>query len=99
MIETQTLKGARMDYNEPGWWAVVLAALGGFIGFRVAAAKDAVRIETMQSEQTAIKERLRSLENGSISTATTLATLAAQMEGISRTLTRMEGKIDGKADK
>lgn len=88
-----------MDFTEPGWWAIAIAALGGFFGWRVATAKDAVRIDTMQREQEAMKERLRSLENGSIATATALATMGANIESIGKTLSRLEGKLDGKADK
>ena len=92
-------EGKDMDFSEPGWWAVAVAAIGGFFGWRVKSAQDAVRIEALLRDQEGIKERLRALENGSVSTATALATLAAQVEGIGRTLTRMENKLDGKADK
>ena len=87
------------DRLEPHWWAFIATAVAGFLGWRVKSAQDAVRIQAMNEEMKAVKERLRALENGSISTATALATLATQMEGIGRTLNRMEGKIDGKADK
>ena len=94
------IDGEEMDFsNGTGWLALILTAAGGFIGWRVKSAQDAVRIEMLQRDNEAIKERLRGLENGSVTTATALATLAAQIEGIGRTLTRMENKLDGKADK
>jgi hypothetical protein len=99
MAYTTSDKGRDMDFSEPGWWAIASAAVAGFVGWRMSTAKDAVRIETMQREQEAMKERLRSLESGSLATATALAKLGAQMDGISHTLTRLENKMDGKADK
>jgi hypothetical protein len=99
MTYTTGDKGGSMDIMEPGWWAMGIAALGGFVGWRVVTAKDNVRIELMAREQEAIKERLRTLEVGTTSTATALATLAAQFENIGRTLERLETKLDEKADK
>ena len=92
--------GEKMDFSSgTGWLALALAAAGGFIGWRVKSAQDAVRIEMLQRDIESVKERLRGLENGSVTTATALATLAAQIEGIGRTLTRLENKLDGKSDK
>lgn len=88
-----------VNIEEPGWWAVAIAALGAFIGWRTKAAADSVKIQMLESETSAVKERLRALENGSVATASALATLSAQMEGLGRTLARIDARLDGKADK
>jgi hypothetical protein len=99
MAYTTSDKDRNMDFTEPGWWAIASAAVAGFVGWRMSTAKDAVRIESMMRDQEAMKERLRSLENGSMATATALAKLGAEMQAINRVLSRLENKLDGKVDK
>ncbi len=86
----------RMD---PGWWAIILTMAGGILGWWWRGAQNAARLETVARDLDRIAERVKSLENGSVTTTAALASVAAQLEGISRTLTRLEGKLDGKADK
>lgn len=96
-IETE---GTGMDFdNGTGWVAIGVGIVASVIGWRVKSAVDSERMASLSRDMEALKDRVRGLEHGSISTATALATLATQIEGIGKTLTRMENKLDGKADK
>lgn len=84
---------------EPHWWAIIFAAVTGFLGWRMKSAQDAVRIENAVREIDRIAERVRVLEGSTTTTVATLASISTSLESIGKTLTRLENKIDGKADK
>lgn len=88
-----------MNDIEPHWWALIGVAVAGFLGWRLSSAQDAVRIQALTDKTNALAERLNSLENGTVTTASTLATLTAHIEAISNTLSRVERKLDEKVDK
>ena len=99
-----------MPWKEPGWWAIAIAvgsAVVGYIGAllqrRVNLERQIVelqaQIKALMQEQERQQSRLRSLEAGSINTSSALASIGTSIEGIGRTLTRLEAKLDGKADK
>lgn len=88
-----------MNIDEPGWWAIGVGLVGAFIGWRSKSAQDSLKIQMLEADATAVKERLRALESGSVATASALATLSAQIEGMGRTLTRIDNRLDGKVDK
>jgi len=92
-------EGPGMDFTEPGWWSLFAVAVAAFFGWRIKAAQDAVRIETMQRDMDTLRQRLASLESGSANIAITLAGQGERLEGIVRTLLRIEGRLEGKADK
>jgi hypothetical protein len=92
-------KGGGMDFTQPGWWAVAIAALGGFFGWRIATAKDAVRIEALKASVEKLEAKVSGVETGRAQDRVALATMAANIESIGRTLARLENKLDGKADK
>ena len=88
---------------EPGLWSFVLAAVTGAAGWiwrgGSERAKTEAALQNLIREHERIEKRLNSLESGSVSTERALATMSAQMEGVGRTLTRIESKLDGKQDK
>ena len=88
---------------EPGLWSFILAAVTGAAGWiwrgGSERAKTEAALQNLIREQERMEKRLSALETGSVGTAKTLATMSAQMEGVGRTLTRIESKLDGKADK
>jgi hypothetical protein len=88
---------------EPHWWGIIVAAITGFLGWRLKAAQDAVRLETLMRDferlELRLEARVKSLEQGSISTATALASINAELIGIGRTLKRLDDRLDSKADR
>ena len=96
MVETTE---AGMPYREPHWWGLILAALSGLFAWRVRGAQDAVRVEQAVREIDAVKSRVAQLEHGQASVNANLSAISAQLEGIGRTLERLERRLDGKADK
>lgn len=88
-----------MPWKDPSWWAIGLTALAGFIGWRVKGAADGVRLANAVEEIGALKARVASLEHAHAATTASLAAISTQLEGIGRTLDRIERRIDGKADK
>lgn len=99
---TQTEQGMPSNL-EPHWWAIIVAAVTGFLGWRLKAAQDAVRLETLMRDferlEVRIEARVKSLEQGSLSTASALASITAEIQSIGRTLKRLDDRMDGKADK
>jgi hypothetical protein len=91
---TDILEGHDMDIQHPGWWSFALAAGGAITGFIWRSAIDRQTIKQLLDAQSDLKSRLSALENGSVTTATALATLSAQNESIGRTLARIEGRLD-----
>jgi hypothetical protein len=87
------------DRIEPHWWGIILAAVAGFLGWRIKSAQDAVRLERLSTDLDAVRARLAALENGSVTTASTLARVDERLTGIGRTLDRIEQALDKKADK
>ena len=87
------------DRLEPHWWAIIATAVAGFIGWRLKSAQDAVRLENAMRDLERVENRVKALESGSVATASALASISTSIEGIGRTLTRLEAKLDGKADK
>jgi len=88
---------------EPGLWSFVLAAVTGAAGWiwrgGSERAKTEAALQGLIREQERMDKRLNSLESGSLSTTKSLATMSADLAGVGRTLTRIEGKLDGKQDK
>ena len=88
---------------EPGLWSFVLAAVTGAAGWiwrgGSERAKTEAALQGLLREQERQEKRLSALETGSLGTAKAMASLSTQMEGVGRTLTRIESKLDGKADK
>ena len=88
---------------EPGLWSFVLAAVTGAAGWiwrgGSERAKTEAALQGLIREQERMDKRLNSLEVGSLGTTKSLASMSAQLDGIGRTLTRLESKLDGKADK
>lgn len=84
---------------DPAWWAIILTVLGGVLGWWWRGAQNAARLDVVIRDLERISERVKSLETGSVTTAAALASIAAQIEGIGRTLSRLERKLDGKQDK
>ena len=88
---------------EPHWWAIIVAAITGFLGWRIKGAQDAVRLENLMRDferlEVRIEARVKSLEQGNLSTASALAAITAEVQSIGRTLKRLDDRIDGKLDK
>ena len=92
-------EASSVNITEPGWWAVAIGLVGAFVGWRSKSAQDSLRIEMQERELKALKDRIKSLESGTVSTASALATLTAEVAGMGRTLSRIDARLDGKADK
>ena len=99
-----------MPWREPGWWAIAVAVGSAAVGYFGALLQRRVNLErqivelqgqirSLMQEQERQQTRLQSLESGQINTARALASISTSIESIGRTLTRLESKIDGKADK
>lgn len=92
-----------MPFREPSFWSLVIGAGGVIVGWLVkGAANEArlrLRIEQQEREISRMSERIKALEAGSLQTASALATITTEIQGIGRTLTRLEARLDGKADK
>jgi hypothetical protein len=91
--------GSMLDSIPGHWWAIFAAAVTGFVGFRISAAQDKVRVEILRGEVDAVKNRLAQLEGGSARVAETLARMDERLEGVGRTLSRIEGDLKSKADR
>jgi septal ring factor EnvC (AmiA/AmiB activator) len=92
-------EASSVNIQEPGWWMAALAAAGAFVGWRSKAAVDSYRLDNQDREMKALKDRIKSLESGTVSTASALATLTAEVASMGRTLGRIDARLDGKADK
>ena len=88
------LEGTGMDIGNPSWWAVALGVGGAVFGFVFRSGMDKAKITQIEVTVADMRARLSALENGSVATATALATLTAQNESIGRTLARIEGRLD-----
>ena len=87
------------DRLETHWWGVIITAVAGFLGWRLKSAQDAVRLENAMRDLDRLASRVQSLERGSMLSGASLASINTSIEGIGRTLARLEQKLDGKVDK
>ena len=93
-----------MSWSEMGshWWALVIAAVTGFLGWRVKSAQDSVRLEQMrdelarlQTEWAAFKaETTLRLGQQDVREARLETRLDAIMEGVQQLRADLRGKAD-----
>ncbi|MCK9513576.1 MAG: hypothetical protein M0R28_20440 [Pigmentiphaga sp.] len=88
---------------EPGLWSLILAAFTGAAGWiwrgGSERAKTEAALQGLLRDHERMDKRINALENGSVAITAAQASIAAQLEGIGRTLTRLESKLDSKADR
>ena len=90
-----------MSWNDIGshWWAMALAAVTGFLGWRVKAAQDSVRLERVREDMQKTDARLAAMEVRLSGIEVKDARIETRLDAIVQMLGEMRGELRGKADK
>lgn len=94
-----------MSWQELGshWWALLIAALTGFLGWRVKSAQDSVRLERLREDVGALQKELRDFKQSAESRLGAAdvreARLETRLDAIIEALGEIRSQLRHKADR
>ena len=94
-----------MSWQEFGshWWALAIAAVTGFLGWRVKSAQDSVRLERMREDLDGLQQELRQFRaeaEARLGKADVReARLETRLDAIIQVLGELRAELRGKADR